>query len=118
MSVLLGGLLAFVITRRAPRLAHHAHQWALPGGRLDAGESDAYKFLSPTLRERATRFMPGTMVVAQPVVPEPVPIRFPWPPYATNPDEAKDAGTATVATDIIENLAGQAHPDSEYGMPF
>ena len=87
-------------------------------GRLDAGESDAYKFLSPTLRERATRFMPGTMVVAQPVVPEPVPIRFPWPTYATNPDEAKDAGTATVATDIIEKLAGQAQPDSDDGMPF
>jgi uncharacterized protein len=57
-------------------------------GRLDPGESDAYRFLTPTLRERATRFMPGTMVVSQPVVPEPIPIRFPWPPYATNPDEA------------------------------
>ena len=57
-------------------------------GRLDAGESDAYRFLTPALRERATRFMPGTMVVAQPVVPEPIPVRFPWPPYATNPDEA------------------------------
>lgn len=57
-------------------------------GRLDPGESDTYRFLSPALRERATRFMPGTMVVSQPVVPEPIPIRFPWPPYATNPEEA------------------------------
>jgi len=57
-------------------------------GRLDPGESDSYRFLSPALRERATRFMPGTMVVSQPVVPEPIPIRFPWPPYATNPEEA------------------------------
>ena len=57
-------------------------------GRLDAGESDSYRFLSPELRERATRFMPGTMVVAQPVVPEPIPVRFPWPPYATNYEEA------------------------------
>jgi hypothetical protein len=57
-------------------------------GRLDAGESESYRFLSPALRERATRFMPGTMVVSQPVVPEPIPVRFPWPPYATNPDEA------------------------------
>jgi hypothetical protein len=32
--------------------------------------------------------MPGTMVISQPVVPEPIPIRFPWPPYATNPEEA------------------------------
>lgn len=57
-------------------------------GRLDAGESESYRFLSPALRERATRFLPGTMVVSQPVVPEPLPVRFPWPPYATNPDEA------------------------------
>lgn len=63
-------------------------------GRLDAGESDSYRFLTPALRERATRFMPGTMVVAQPVVPEPVPIRFPWPPYATNPDEAEAEAAA------------------------
>ena len=70
-------------------------------GRLDAGESDAYRFLSPGLRDRATRFMPGTMVVAQPVVPEPIPIRFPWPPFATNPDEAADdAG----AVDDVERI--------------
>lgn len=31
----------FIITRRASRLANHAGQWALPGGRLDAGESAA-----------------------------------------------------------------------------
>jgi 8-oxo-dGTP pyrophosphatase MutT (NUDIX family) len=29
----------FVLTRRAPRLRAHGGQWALPGGRLDAGES-------------------------------------------------------------------------------
>ena len=58
-------------------------------GRLDAGESDAYRFLSTSLRERASRFMPGTMVVSQPVVPEPIPVRFPFPPFATNPDEAE-----------------------------
>ena len=57
-------------------------------GRLDASESEAYRFLSPALRERATRFMPGTMVASQPIVPEPIPIRFPFPPFATNPDEA------------------------------
>ncbi len=32
--------------------------------------------------------MPGTMVLSQPIVPEPIPLRFPFPPYATNPDEA------------------------------
>lgn len=30
---------AFLLTRRAPRLRGHAGQWALPGGRVDAGES-------------------------------------------------------------------------------
>jgi 8-oxo-dGTP pyrophosphatase MutT (NUDIX family) len=30
---------AFVLTRRASKMRNHAGQWALPGGRLDAGES-------------------------------------------------------------------------------
>jgi len=67
-------------------------------GRLDASESEAYRFLTPALRERATRFMPGTMVASQPIVPEPIPIRFPFPPFATNPDEA--------AADIASEEAG------------
>lgn len=29
----------FLLTRRAPRLNAHGGQWALPGGRIDAGES-------------------------------------------------------------------------------
>jgi 8-oxo-dGTP pyrophosphatase MutT (NUDIX family) len=29
----------FVLTRRAPRLSSHAGQWALPGGRVEAGET-------------------------------------------------------------------------------
>lgn len=31
----------FVLTRRAKRLSAHSGQWALPGGRLDAGEGPA-----------------------------------------------------------------------------
>jgi len=53
-------------------------------GRLDAASTDDYKFLSPTMRERATRFLPGTMVLDQPIVPAPIPFRFPMPPFATN----------------------------------
>lgn len=30
---------ALVLTRRSSRLRHHAGQWALPGGRVDAGET-------------------------------------------------------------------------------
>jgi 8-oxo-dGTP pyrophosphatase MutT (NUDIX family) len=34
-----GGRTAFVLTRRTPRLSSHAGQKALPGGRIDAGET-------------------------------------------------------------------------------
>jgi 8-oxo-dGTP pyrophosphatase MutT (NUDIX family) len=33
------GLPSFLLTRRAARLRSHKGQWALPGGRLDAGET-------------------------------------------------------------------------------
>jgi 8-oxo-dGTP pyrophosphatase MutT (NUDIX family) len=41
------GEAAFVLTRRAPRLKAHSGQWALPGGRLDEGET----FAQAALRE-------------------------------------------------------------------
>jgi 8-oxo-dGTP pyrophosphatase MutT (NUDIX family) len=34
-----GGRACFLLTRRAATLRAHARQWALPGGRIDAGES-------------------------------------------------------------------------------
>lgn len=80
-------------------------------GRLDAGESDSYRFLSHALRERATRFMPGTMVASQPVVPEPIPIRFPWPPYATNRDEADYADQSADSKRIAANVSAFAGPE-------
>jgi 8-oxo-dGTP pyrophosphatase MutT (NUDIX family) len=33
------GRACFVLTRRAPRLANHGGQWALPGGRIDGDET-------------------------------------------------------------------------------
>ena len=82
-------------------------------GRLDASESDAYRFLTPALRERATRFMPGTMVVSQPIVPEPIPVRFPFPPFATNPDEAAaDEESDKRKTErILSNLGALTGPE-------
>ncbi len=82
-------------------------------GRLDASESDAYRFLTPALRERATRFMPGTMVVSQPIVPEPIPIRFPFPPFATNPDEAAaDEAADKRKTDrILSTMSALSGPE-------
>ena len=84
-------------------------------GRLDASESDAYRFLTPALRDRATRFMPGTMVVSQPIVPEPIPIRFPFPPFATNPDEAAaDEAADKRKTDrILSTMGALAGPKVE-----
>lgn len=83
-------------------------------GRLDASESEAYRFLSAGLRDRATRFMPGTMVVSQPVVPEPIPIRFPWPPFATNPDDAApDERAAEDAERIGQRLSAFAGPEGQ-----
>jgi DNA helicase HerA-like ATPase len=73
-------------------------------GRLDAGETAEYRFLTPELRERAARFLPGTMVLDQPLVPAPLPMRFPFPAYATcvaegasDPDEAARAEADVMA---------------------
>jgi len=57
-------------------------------GRLDAGDLDAYRFLPAEMRERATLFVPGSMVLHQPVIPAPIPIRIPFPPFATAREEA------------------------------
>lgn len=58
-------------------------------GRLDAAEAgaDEYRFLSAEVRERATRLLPGAMVLDQPLIPAPIPFRFPFPNYATRADE-------------------------------
>ena len=76
-------------------------------GRLDATEASEYRFLTPELRERATRFLPGTMVLDQPLVPAPVPIRFPFPPYATNVADAASGEAEQRAADAaFEQAAG------------
>ena len=87
-------------------------------GRLDAGESDAYRFLTTSLRERASRFMPGTMVVSQPVVPEPIPVRFPFPPFATNSDEAAadEVKEERRVDEITANLKAFGGPDPGLGL--
>ena len=71
-------------------------------GRLDAGEAAEYRFLTPELRERAARFLPGTMVLEQPLVPAPIPLRFPFPAFATNVDEGReDEATARAEEDRL-----------------
>ncbi len=45
------GAPCLLLTRRAPRLRAHAGQWALPGGRRDAGETAEQAALRETAEE-------------------------------------------------------------------
>ena len=59
-------------------------------GRLDAAEAarGEYGFLPPVQRQRATIIKPGTMLVAQPELPVPLVVQFPFPAWATRAAEA------------------------------
>jgi DNA helicase HerA-like ATPase len=58
-------------------------------GRLESAESqkDAYGWLAG-LHQRSTLLQPGTMIMAQPEVPVPLVVRFPFPAWATRRSEA------------------------------
>lgn len=59
-------------------------------GRLDAAEAERaeYRWMLPSTRARARLFKPGTMVLFQPGIPAPLVFTFPFPPWATRPEEA------------------------------
>ncbi len=59
-------------------------------GRLDAAESERseYGFLTKVARLRASLLQPGSMIVAQPEIPTPVLLTFPFPAWATRESEA------------------------------
>lgn len=59
-------------------------------GRLDAAESERgeYGFLTKVARLRSTLLQPGSMIVAQPEIPTPVLLGFPFPAWATRQSEA------------------------------
>ncbi len=61
-------------------------------GRLDAAEAERseYGFLTRVGRVRASLLQPGSMIVSQPEIPMAVLVRFPFPCWATRPDEAAD----------------------------
>jgi hypothetical protein len=66
-------------------------------GRLDSAEAGRgeYGFLPPVQRQRATIVKPGTMIVAQPELPIPLVVQFPFPAWATRAAEAgATAGSA------------------------
>jgi DNA helicase HerA-like ATPase len=59
-------------------------------GRLDPAEGarEQYGFLPPVQRQRATILKPGTMLLAQPELPVPLVLEFPFPAWATRASEA------------------------------
>jgi hypothetical protein len=59
-------------------------------GRLDPAEArrDEYGFLPAVQRQRATILKPGSMYLAQPRLPVPLLVEFPFPAWATRSSEA------------------------------
>ncbi|OJX03768.1 MAG: coenzyme A pyrophosphatase [Burkholderiales bacterium 70-64] len=53
---------AVILTRRSVRLRTHAGQWALPGGRIDAGESPEQAALRELAEEVDLRLEAGTIL--------------------------------------------------------
>ena len=68
-------------------------------GRLDAAEAGRpeYGFLPRSHQQRATIAKPGTMFVMQPEIPVPLTVEFPFPAWATRPDEVAPKSRATGA---------------------
>ncbi len=58
-------------------------------GRLDPAEAqrNEYRYLTPTAQKRAALLKPGSMIVAQPEIPVPLLLEFPWPAWATRAAE-------------------------------
>jgi DNA helicase HerA-like ATPase len=76
-------------------------------GRLDTAEAarGEYGFLGVAQRQRATIIKPGTMLVAQPELPIPLVVQFPFPAWATRASEAGGVAS-TDATDPGDPFAG------------
>ena len=71
-------------------------------GRLDPAEAGRpeYGFLPTAHRQRATLARPGTMFVMQPEIPVPLVVEFPFPAWATRPDEQAGSPTDSVAKQV------------------
>ena len=76
-------------------------------GRLDAAEASRpeYGFLPASHRERARIAKPGTMFVSQPELPVPLVAEFPFPAWATRPEEV-DRPVASERGDPFARLPG------------
>ncbi len=74
-------------------------------GQIKASESSELGFLPPAMRARAQIIAPGTMITSQPLLPAPVPIRFPFPPYATRFSEVLGSADDTArARQLLDDM--------------
>jgi uncharacterized protein len=82
-------------------------------GRLDAAEAERpeYGYLPPVQRQRATLAKPGTMFVAQPDIPVPLAVEFPFPAWATRPSEKGVVTTKPSAADPFASIQDDAAQD-------
>jgi len=92
-------------------------------GRLDAAEAQRpeYGYLPPAHRQRATLAKPGTMFIAQPDIPVPLAVDFPFPAWATRPSEkgewtGHDTGPARPA-DPFAGIPGASTPAPADDVP-
>jgi len=71
-------------------------------GRLDPAEASRpeYGFLPAAHRQRATIAKPGTMFVMQPEIPVPLVVEFPFPAWATRPDEQGGSPTDALVVEV------------------
>jgi hypothetical protein len=62
-------------------------------GRLDTAEAQRgeYGFLTEAARARASLLKPGSMFIHQPEIPVPLLLQFPFPAWATRPDEVEES---------------------------
>lgn len=89
-------------------------------GRLDPAEASRpeYGFLPPAQRQRVLLAKPGTMFVAQPEIPVPLAVEFPFPAWATRPGEAGPAPRATLASMISATDPLKVVETPDDGIPF
>ncbi|HOJ50561.1 MAG TPA: ATP-binding protein [Spirochaetota bacterium] len=75
-------------------------------GRLDSGDIDSpvYKYLGKSLKERAIILKQGKMIVHQPDIPYPLVVSFPYPVWATRPEETteKEEKNKKTVADYLE----------------
>jgi hypothetical protein len=89
-------------------------------GRLDPAEArrDEYGFLPAVQRQRATILKPGSMYVAQPRLPIPLLVEFPFPAWATRsaealPPAAAESGHGPAGGPESQPGSGNGHAPSD-----